>query len=158
MKLENLGQLNKLYNFQDTIILCEIFEQHEQHSAHLQDLFKFNPRKCNSTSSFSGCIHRGKSKCCIALPTDAEHVRVFEKTLIGGFSCMNRRLAFDTKILLNADKKNNKVLFDLHIDSKKTSKENSSKILKLDENHSLSKQRQIPSYMVPLRNKNMSQV
>ena len=26
MKLENLGQLNKLYNLQDTIILREIFE------------------------------------------------------------------------------------------------------------------------------------
>ena len=23
---ENLGELNKLYNFQDTIILCEIFD------------------------------------------------------------------------------------------------------------------------------------
>ena len=27
LKLENLGELNKLYNFQDTIILCEIFEE-----------------------------------------------------------------------------------------------------------------------------------
>lgn len=26
MNLENLGELNKLYNFQDTIIICEIFE------------------------------------------------------------------------------------------------------------------------------------
>ena len=26
MKLENSGELNKLYNFQDTIILCKIFE------------------------------------------------------------------------------------------------------------------------------------
>ena len=26
MKLENLGKLKKLYNFQDTIILCKIFE------------------------------------------------------------------------------------------------------------------------------------
>ena len=34
-------------------------------------------------SSFSVCVHRDKNKCCIALPTDAEHVRVFEKTLIG---------------------------------------------------------------------------
>ena len=33
MKLENIGEVNKLYNFQDTIILCEIFEQR---SAHLQ--------------------------------------------------------------------------------------------------------------------------
>ena len=26
-KLKNLGELNHMYNFQDTIILCEIFEQ-----------------------------------------------------------------------------------------------------------------------------------
>ena len=25
MKLEYLGELNKIYNFQDTIVLCEIF-------------------------------------------------------------------------------------------------------------------------------------
>ena len=49
MKLENLGELNKIYNFQDTIILREIFEQR---SLHLQNHFKFNPRKCNSASSF----------------------------------------------------------------------------------------------------------
>ena len=27
MKLKDLGELNKIYNFQDTIILSEIFEQ-----------------------------------------------------------------------------------------------------------------------------------
>ena len=84
MKLSNLGELNKIYNFEDVIILCEIFEQR---SSRLQEILKFNPRKCNPLSSFSSCVHRDKSKCCkcfIALPTDAEHVRVFEKILIGG--------------------------------------------------------------------------
>ena len=89
LKLKNLGELNKIYNLQDTIILCEIFEQR---SSHLQESFKYNPRKCNSAS---GCVHSEKSKCCIALPTDTEHVRLFEKTLIGGFSCVNPRPAFD---------------------------------------------------------------
>ena len=131
MKLANLGELNKMYSFQDTLILCEIFEQR---SFLLQEIFKFNPRKCNSASSFSGCIHRDKSKCCIALPTDAEHVRVFEKTLIGGFSCIDTRLAFDTEILLNENKKE-KVLFDLHIDGKKQKKRIPCKILKMDENN-----------------------
>ena len=37
----------------------------------------------------------------IALPTDAAHIRVFEKTLIGGFSFVNTRLAFDTQSLLS---------------------------------------------------------
>ena len=97
MKLSNVGELNQIYNFQDTIILCKIFEQH---SSLLQKIFKYSPRKCNRASSVSGCIHRNKSKCCIALPTDAEHVEVFEKTLIGGFTCVNTRLAFDTELLL----------------------------------------------------------
>ena len=30
MKLENFGELNKINNFQDTIILCEIFEQQKK--------------------------------------------------------------------------------------------------------------------------------
>ena len=98
LKLRDLGELNKIYNFQDTVTLCEIFEQR---SKHLQKLLKFNPRKYNSAGSFSGTVHRDKSKCLIALPTDAEHVRVFEKTLIGCFSCVNTRLAFDTQILLS---------------------------------------------------------
>ena len=102
-------------------------------------IFKFNPRKCSSASSFSSCVHRDKSKCCIALRTDAEHVRVFGKMLIGGFSCVNTRLAFDTEILLKDDKKNNKVLFDLPIDGKKQTKIISSEILKMDENNQFGK-------------------
>ena len=79
LKLENLGELNRLYNFQDTIILCEIFEQRSELQ---REIFKYNTKKCNSASSFSWCVHRNKSKCCIARPTDAEFVRVFEKTLV----------------------------------------------------------------------------
>ena len=90
-KLTDLGELNKICNFQDAIIFCEIFEQC---SEQLQKLFKFNLRKCNSASSFSGCAHRDQSKCLIALPSDVEHARVFEKTLIGGFRCINTWLAF----------------------------------------------------------------
>ena len=29
MKLKNLGELNKIYNFEDTVILCEVFEQRQ---------------------------------------------------------------------------------------------------------------------------------
>ena len=118
VKLPNLGELNQTYNFQDTITLAEIFEQR---SELLRKIFKYNPRKCNSASSFSGCVHKNKSKCCIAPPTDAEHVRAFEKTLIGGFSCVNRRLAFDTNILLN-DTDKEKALVELDINGKKTNK------------------------------------
>ena len=80
LKLENLGELNKLYNFQDTIILCENFESR---AAHLQKIFKFNAQKCNSASSFSGTVHRDKSKCFIALHTNSEKVKFFKQTLIG---------------------------------------------------------------------------
>ena len=67
LKLKDLGELNKIYNFQDTVILCEIFEQ--RRSSHLQKFFKFSPRKCNCASSFNGFVHRDKSKCLIALPS-----------------------------------------------------------------------------------------
>ena len=115
MKLENLDDHNKLYNFQDIIILCEIFNNH---SLQLQKVFKHNPRKCNSASSFSSCVQRDKSKCLIILPTEAEHVRVFEKTLTGGFSCVNTRLAFDSQILLAKDNiANHSLIFDLKINN-----------------------------------------
>ena len=73
----------------------------------------------------SGCVQRGKSKCYIALPTDAEHARIFEKILLGSFSCKNTQLAFDAEILLD-DNKNEKVLFHFNID-KKTGKKNFNK-------------------------------
>ena len=97
-------------------------------------MFKFNPRKCNSANSFGDCVHRDKSKCCTALPTNAEHVRAFEKTLIGRFSCVNTRFAFDTEILMS-DYNTEKVISDFDIDGKKKqTKRISSKILKMDEN------------------------
>ena len=114
LTLDNLGQLSKLYNFQDTIILTEIFEQR---SNRLQELFRFNPRKSNSASSFSGCVHGDKSKCFNALPTNSEHLILFEKTLIGGFSCVNTRLAFDSQILL-PNKDNHKLIYDIEVQKK----------------------------------------
>ena len=66
MKLEHLDELNKLHNFQGTINLCQRFEKQSQQ---LQKLFKHNPKKWNSASPISGCVHRDKSKCLIARPT-----------------------------------------------------------------------------------------
>ena len=93
LRYKTLGDMNRIYNFQDTLILCEIFEQRANM---LEKRFKFNPRKRNSARSFSGYVHRNKSKCAIVMPTDPEMIRVFEKTLIGGYSCVNTRMAFDT--------------------------------------------------------------
>ena len=47
--------IDKLYNFQNTITLCETFSSR---ATYLNKNFKFNPRKCNSASSFSGYVHR----------------------------------------------------------------------------------------------------
>ena len=84
-------------------------------------------------SSFSGCVHRDKSECSIALPTEAEHVRVFEK---GDFTCVNTRLAFDSQILLPKDNiDNNKLIFNLKINNVNQKKRITTKILKMDENN-----------------------
>ena len=128
LRLKTLGDLNRIYNFQDTAILCEIFEQR---ATLLHKLFKLNARKCNSASSFSGCVQIFKSKCCIVLPTDVEIIRVFKKTLIGGYSCVNTRMAFDTKVFLK-DTKNGKVLLKT---AKGHLKRFSSKIIKMAENN-----------------------
>ena len=128
LRLKTLRDLNRIYNSQDTAILCEIFEQR---STLLQKVFKYNAKQCNSAGSFSGCIHRLKSKCRIALPTDAEIIRVFEKTLIGGYSCLNTRMAFGTDLFLK-DTKNEKFLFKT---ANGQLKRLSSKITKMDENN-----------------------
>ena len=74
LRLKTLGDIIRIYNFQDTLVLCEIFKQR---ASLLEKLFKFNPRKCNSASSFSGAVHKSKSKCNIVMPTNAEQIRVF---------------------------------------------------------------------------------
>ena len=60
--------------------------------------------------------------------------KYLKKILIGGFSCVNTRLTFDTEILID-DNKTEKILFDLYIDGKKQTKRISSNILKMDENN-----------------------
>ena len=128
LRLKTLGDMNRIYNFQDTMTSCEFFEQR---ASLLEKLFKFNPRKCNSASSFSGTVHRNKSKCKIAMPTNAEQIRVFEKTLIGGYSFVNTKMAFDTELFLKA-LENEKVIFKTRDGQLKRF---SSKIIKMDENN-----------------------
>ena len=77
------------------------------------------------------------SKVIITFPTNVEHFEIFEKTISGGFSCVNTRLAFDTSIL--CPKKINegirdqdwKVVYNINDEHKRVI----SKILKLDENN-----------------------
>ena len=142
LKMRNLGDLNDLYNTQDVILLCEILENRFQA---MHNTYGFNPRKCNSASTMSGYIEREMSKVIITLPTKIKHVEIFEQTVIGGFSCVNNRLAFDTQLLLPnfvdsemAVKKdfNYKIAYNLKIaDNQKAKKRVITKILKLDENN-----------------------
>ena len=145
LKMKNLGDMNDLYNAQDVILLCEIIENrfqlmHENHG--------FNPRRCNSASTLSGSIKREMSKVIIVLPTSKEVVDIFEKTLTGGFSCVNTRLAFVTGTLLpnSTDENNNddlnkdynnKVCYQLKLDDEKDylTRRVIRKILKLHENN-----------------------
>ena len=69
--MQNVSDLNALYNFQDTIILCEIFENRAEN---MLQKFKFNPRKCSSASTLSGAIQRYMSKAILCFPTKVEIV------------------------------------------------------------------------------------
>ena len=80
--------------------------------------FPYNPQKYTSAGSLSGCIHGFLLKAIIVLPTQAEIVNLFEQTLIGGFSCVNTTLGFDSKLLLpkNSDgepKQNLKIIYKI---------------------------------------------
>ena len=66
----------------------------------MQNEASCNPRKINSASKLSSCIQREQSKCILSLPTNNCYVEIFEKTLSGGFSCVNTRLLFDTEFLM----------------------------------------------------------
>ena len=87
-------------------------------------------------SSLSECIHRFLSKTIIALATQAEIVDFFGQTLIGGLSCVNTRLGFDSKLLLpkisdGKSKENLKIIYKIGNEDKRVV----SKILKMDENN-----------------------
>ena len=97
LKIRNLGDMNDLYNVQDAILLCEIIENRFRQ---MYEKSGYNPRKCNSASILTGCIQRDLPKVIITLPTNLEHAEMFEKTLTGGYSCVNNRLGFDTEVLL----------------------------------------------------------
>ena len=95
LKIRNLSDLNDLYNAQDVVLLMVIIENRFQE---MQNETGYNPRKINSASKLSSCIHREQSKCILALPTNNCHVDIFQNTLSGGFSCVNTHLSFDTEL------------------------------------------------------------
>ena len=97
----------------------------------MQEKFKFNPRKCSSASTLSGAIQRDMPKVIISFPTNANVIKLMEKTLIGGMSVLNTRLGFDSNIFIK-DKKQ-KLVYKIRneIENKRVS----TTILKMDENN-----------------------
>ena len=137
--MKKLLDLNDIYNFQDTIILCKIFENRANQ---MMNRFLYSPRKCSSVSSLSCCIHRFLSKTVIVLPTKAEIFELSEQTLIGGFSCVNTHLSFNSKILLPKDEENKtnqkfKLIYRIKnkLANKFQNKKILTKILKMDGNN-----------------------
>ena len=147
LKIRNLGDLNNLYNTQGVILLTETIDSQFQN---MQNTYGFNPRRCTSASSMSGCIEREMSKVILTLPTKYEQIEIFEETVIGRFIRVNTRLAFDSQTLLSnlADKTNlennpmnknfdYKAVYNLKLDNEKKEKKRRviTKILKVDENN-----------------------
>ena len=67
LEMWNMSDLNDLYNSQDAILFCKIFENR------FQTMFEksgFNLRKCNSASKLSVCIQSEESKVILTLPTN----------------------------------------------------------------------------------------
>ena len=69
MRLNKPSELNDIYNFRNTIILCKISENR---SIKIMQKFPYNLQKCTSASYLSGCTHRFLLKTIIALPMWAD--------------------------------------------------------------------------------------
>ena len=111
-------------------------------------IYGFNPRKCSSDSTLSGCIEREMSRVILALPTSNEVVDIIEQMITGRFSSVNNKLAFDTEILLPnliGEKTeedfhkdcNYKICYNIRLNTEKeySTKRVITKILKLEENN-----------------------
>lgn len=96
-KMRNLNNMNNLYNVQDVILLLGIVEKRFE-QIYQKDYF--NPRKCNSACTLSGCIQIDLSKVIIVLRTSSDHIEIFKKTLTEGFSCIDTSLGVGTEILV----------------------------------------------------------
>ena len=132
MKMSNLSGLNALYNFQNTIILAEIFENR---ASIMHEKFGYNPFRCSSTSTLSGAIQRHTSKVIISFPTNAGIIELMEKTLIGGMSIVNTRVAFDSNIFIKGKEQTLVYKIRNKATNEMEDKRVSAVILKMDENN-----------------------
>ena len=97
--MRKLSDMNNLYNAQDVILFCGIIGNCFQL---MYEKYGFNPKKCNSASTFRGCTESDLSKVIIASPTFNKIVDIFEKKrLTGGLSCIITKVPFDTELLFS---------------------------------------------------------
>lgn len=73
--LKKISKLSDIYNFQDTIIICEFFENRAKE---MTKKFSYNSQKCTSTSSLYSPIF---AKGNYFIPKT--------QTFISGFNCVN---------------------------------------------------------------------
>ena len=76
IKNDESQRYEQSYNAQDVILMCEIIENRFQL---MQDKCGFNTRKRSCASTLSDSIQRDLSKIIISLPTNNEHVELFEE-------------------------------------------------------------------------------
>ena len=60
LKMRTLSHMNDLYNFQYTIMLCEICESR---AMLMHEKYGCNPRWCNLASTLGSCIQRNQPSC-----------------------------------------------------------------------------------------------
>ena len=132
MKMSNLSDLNALYTFQDTIILAEIFENR---ASLMHQKFGYNPSRCSSAITLSGAIQRHMSKVIIFFPSNADIVELMEKTLIGGMSIVNTRVAFDSNTFIKGKEQKLVNKIRNREANEMEGKRVSAVILKMDENN-----------------------
>ena len=130
--MSNLSDPNALYNFQDTIILVEIFENR---ASTMHEKFGYNLLKCSSVSTLSGAIQRQTFKVIIPFPTNADIIELMEKALIGVMSIVNTRVGFDSNIFIKD--KEQKLVYKVKnkVTGEIENKRVSTVILKIDKNN-----------------------
>ena len=79
-----------------------VYEIFENCTKIMHGMYEFNRKRLSHTNSLSGFRERNEWKVIIALSTNENSVELFEKKLIEGFSCVNTRVAFDSKILFSS--------------------------------------------------------
>ena len=75
LKMQNLGDMNDLYNAQNVILLAEIIESRFQL---MHERYGFNPRRYDSASTLSCCIECEMNRVILALSTKLEHVAMLK--------------------------------------------------------------------------------